>query len=148
MTRHCLTFASWRWQSLSPDSKPCCLDPLFACPVLAAAKEECDHLGANPDSVAQALVHGTVSTDLAVAMRSKSSNIEIELNFARASAARSATHGKGCNISSMISKHITSEVKLARKRCLSRSEEAPLQPPRAFDVGKANVFSSKREEVT
>eukprot|EP00435_Cladocopium_sp_Y103_P050485 s1547_g15.t1 len=48
------------------NSKPCCLDPLFACPVIAAAKQECDHQGADPESVAHALVHGTVSTDLAV----------------------------------------------------------------------------------
>ena len=50
----------------------------------------------------------------------KTSNVEIELNFARASCARSATHGRLHNTASMVAKHVTAEVKLAPKRIFVR----------------------------
>ncbi len=87
----------------------CCLDPLFAQPVIQAARDA---------GGSHTLVSGTLADDLGVAMRTKTSNMEIELNFARASNARQVTRGRSDTISSMIAKHVSAEVKLGHQRSL------------------------------
>ena len=114
--------------------KPCCLEKLFAQPVVQAARDEsADHADL---SVVKALTQGNVNVDLQLAFRAKVSNVEIELNFARATHTRSTTHGKSCLISSMLSKHVTSELKLAQRRSIDAGETA-----------SSNLKSSKQGRV-
>lgn len=89
----------------------CCVDKLFSEPILKEA-----HLRGG----AEALTKGPLASDLAVALRGKTSNVELELNFARASSSRSINHGRGHNIAAMCAKHITAEIKLGQRRVLSK----------------------------
>lgn len=84
----------------------CCLGPLFSNPVNQAARDE---------GGSHSLVTGQLSKELEIAFRSKTSNIEIELNFARASCSRQSMHGRAHNISSMAAKHVSAEIKLAQR---------------------------------
>lgn len=118
--------------------KSCCIEKLFSQPVIQAAWDE----SGNTDtaSAAQALIHGSVGSDLQLALRSKTSNIEIELNFARASSSRSTAHGKACHISSMVSKHITSELKLAQRRSLD-CETVPPKHSQDYQSSKTSTLA-------
>ena len=86
----------------------CCVDSFFAAPVLQCMQEQ----GGQPRS----LIDGALASDLALSMRGKVSNIEIELNFARAACSRHATHGKCHGISSMVAKHVSAEIKVGQGR--------------------------------
>ena len=85
----------------------CCVDPLFAQPVIQAAIDA---------GGSHTLVSGTLADDLGMAMRTKTSNMELELNFARASNARQVTRGRSDTIGSMVAKHVSAEVKLGHQR--------------------------------
>jgi len=85
----------------------CCVDRLFAQPFLQSLREEGGSI---------ALDGGTILSDLECSLRVKVSNLEIELNFSRAATTRHAMHGKSHKVASMVSKHITAEVKLGQRR--------------------------------
>ena len=81
--------------------KDCCVERHFAAPVLADLRM--DGLDGLKD-------------DLKMAFRSKTSNIEIETNFARASSSRMAMRGRSHTIPSMTAKHVVSEIKMIHSR--------------------------------
>ena len=88
--------------------KDCCVNKFFAQPVLHCIRQEGGEA---------AITNGSsIMSDLEVAMRVKTSNLEVELNFSRAATSRSILHGKSHNISSLVAKHTTSEIKLAQRR--------------------------------
>ena len=86
---------------------PCCVDALFGLPVLKCFQQE---------GGAAALDGGAIVGDLETALRVKVSNLEIELNFARASTSRNAMQRKTHKVASMVAKHVTAEIKLAQRR--------------------------------
>lgn len=93
-------------------SKPsCCVEHNFAKPVLNELRcaGGADSLFSNPDLLA----------DIASSFRMKCSNIEIELNFARASNMRTAMRGRAHGLSSIVAKHVGAEVKQAYLRQLA-----------------------------
>ena len=95
--------------------KQCCVDPLFARPVLDCAMLE---------GGARSMVVGTLRNDLEAALRVKASNMEIELNFARSANCRTSMHGKKHGIPSVVAKHVTAEIKLAQHRKQQRGQQA------------------------
>ncbi len=94
--------------------KPCCREKHFATPVADTMRREGGCQSILPTSP---FYH-----DLATAFTMKTSNIEPELNFARAANARRAMRGRAHTIGSMVSKHISAEIKLGqRRKLLTRS---------------------------
>lgn len=97
--------------------KPCCIDPFFSKPVL-------DDIRSNGGNVSILPGHGSgLFSDLCTAFRGKCTNIELELNFSRAACSRACMRGRKHSISSMVSKHITAECKVAH----IRSQEVSLR---------------------
>ena len=91
----------------------CCVDPLFGWPVLQAIQQEG---GVTHDTI----ISGPLASDIQASMRGKTSNIEIELNFARAACCRQSMHGRAHNIPSMVAKHVSAEIKLGHSRYLRK----------------------------
>ena len=100
---------------------PCCVESMFGAPVLQCIS---DNGGPDPDTI----LRGPIASDLQVAFRGKTSNMEIELNFARASCSRQCLHGRAHNIGSMVAKHVSAEVKLGHCRSLTKHEGKPSKP--------------------
>ena len=94
----------------------CCIDSFFAAPIFQCVQEQ----GGQPLS----LIDGELASDLALSMRGKVSNIEIELNFARAACSRHITHGKSHGISAMVAKHVSAEIKVGQGRQLMQCKTA------------------------
>ena len=114
--------------------KPCCTEKLFATPVIACMRQ-----AGGPN----ALVSGPLSIDLQSSMRGKTSNVEIELNFARAACTRASLHGRAHSIGSMVSKHVSAELKLAQKRCLMKDPStAPTSSTTTKTQGKITYVSN------
>lgn len=88
--------------------RDCCVEKHFAAPVLMEMQQSGGAASVLPGSV--------LFDDLSTCLRTKTYNLEIELNFARASNMRKAMRGRKHNIASMCSKHIGAEVKLAQRR--------------------------------
>ena len=95
--------------------RPCCVDIWFSAPVL-----ECIRDAGGPESV----VDSNLSEELSLSFRGKVSNMEIELNFARAACSRHATHGKSHGILAMVAKHVSAECKVGQYRRLKNSTHA------------------------
>lgn len=89
----------------------CCVDEFFGKPVLKAIRDE---------GGAQAAIDGRVANDIRLAVRGQVSNVEVELNFSRAACSRHSNHGRAHNIGTMVSKHVSAEVKLGHRRYLAR----------------------------
>ena len=88
--------------------RSCCVERHCARPIL----EEMRKSGGS-----KSILPGNVFfDDLSSFFRMKNSNIEIELNFARSSNMRRAMRGRNHSISSMTSKHVGAEIKLAQRR--------------------------------
>lgn len=87
----------------------CCVDQLCAWPLLDDVRQ---------NGGEESLFNEPVKTNLEMIMRSKVSNIEVELNFSRAASSRQAMRGKAHSIASMTAKHISAEVKLSQRRLL------------------------------
>ena len=87
----------------------CCVDPLCAWPLLDDVRQ---------NGGEESLFNEPVKTNLEMIMRSKVSNIEVELNFSRAVSSRQAMRGRAHNIASMTAKHISAEAKLSQRRLL------------------------------
>ena len=94
---------------------PCCVDPLFGLPVINAIND-CG------GPVAENILNGPLAADLETAFRGKVSNIEIELNFARASCCRQSLHGRAHSISSMVAKHVSAEIKVGHCGSVLKNE--------------------------
>ena len=90
----------------------CCIEAMFAQPVLDTMRD---------NGGVRSLFHGDLATHLELAFRGPTSNVEIELNFARAATSRRSMHGRSHNIGSLVAKHISSEMKLGHRRSLSSS---------------------------
>lgn len=117
------------------DLRPCCLERFFAEPVVACIKME----GGSSSILAEPLV-----TQLQMAFRSKVSNVEIELNFARAACSRAAMRGRSHNIPSLVSKHCTAEIKLGQKRQLIN--DSAVTNDKKSDGPGAGSFKTKTSE--
>ena len=87
----------------------CCVDQLCAWPFLDDVRQHGGY---------ESLFNEPVKTNLEMVMRSKVSNIEVELNFSRAASSRQAMRGRAHNIASMTAKHISAELKLSQRRLL------------------------------
>lgn len=101
--------------------KPCCLERFFSRPFVNDVEEISDIL---PPS--------NLFDQLCIAFRCKVSNMEIENNFARALKMNKTNPH---NITSLVSKHITAELKLGQRRMIHHT---PHQEDHSQDPG--NVF--------
>ena len=86
-------------------TRTCCRDPFFTTPVL----EQMEQKG-GPHAI---LPGSEFLLDLTNAFAGKCCNIQLELNFARASSSRQAMRGRKHVISSMTAKHIIAECKVS-----------------------------------
>lgn len=92
-------------------AKPrCCVESNFAQPVL----DEVRQCGGSRVFLANSALY----QDLESSLRMKVSNLEIELNFARASSMRTAMRGRAHSICSLTAKHVGAEMKLSHRRQL------------------------------
>lgn len=92
----------------------CCLDEWFSKPVIESIRSEGGHQAILPG--------GSLLHDLELAFQGKTTNIQLELNFARSASMRSCMRGRKHSISSMVSKHVAAECKLFHLR--QRENEA------------------------
>lgn len=92
----------------------CCVEALFAQPVLDTIRR---------NGGVQSLFHGDkeLYSHIELSFRGATSNVEIELNFARAATSRRSMQGRSHNIGSLVAKHISSEIKLGHRRSLPSS---------------------------
>ena len=92
--------------------KECCVDEYFSAPVLECMKQAGGSSAILPG-------RGTAfMSDLSLAFQGKTSNLQLELNFSRAASQRKCMRGRKRVISSMTSKHLTSECKVAHMQNL------------------------------
>lgn len=100
--------------ALMLQKKDCCREKHFAVPVL----QEMQKSGGPA-----AILPGTeFHADLAASFRMKTSTVELELNFARASSQRGAMRKRCHGAAAMSAKHVGSEIKLAQRRQLASRE--------------------------
>jgi len=125
--------------------RDCCVEALFAQPVLDTIRR---------NGGVQSLFHGELYSHIELAFRGATSNVEIELNFARAATSRRAMQGRSHNIGSLVAKHISSEIKLGHRRSLSRSSShvQNLNPGKmsrktGFHLFLADIYRSEHHDT-
>lgn len=109
--------------------KPCCLERFFAKPFVNDVEEISDIL---PPS--------NLFDQLCTAFRCKVSNMEIENNFARALKMNKTNPH---NITSLVAKHVTAELKLGQRRLIhhnSHGEDHSQDPGIVFWIGVVKSF--------
>ena len=110
----------------------CCVERHFARPILDEIRS-----AGGVESIRSGSV---LFNDLSQACCMKTSNVEIECNFARASSMRAAMRGRAHAISSLTSKHISAEIKLAQRRKIASSDPAKLTKKDSLPRTSANLI--------